>query len=110
MRKTATLILLVIAVSTAVLSLFGDDTFSKLQALQAGFRDQKKTNQKLEQRNEEMRREIAGLQNDPRAIEKAARGKLGMANQDEIVIIFDKKNPKIIEKTEQRALNSKDGK
>jgi cell division protein FtsB len=34
---------------------------------------------------------VNGLQEDPRTVEKAARSELGMARQDEMVVIFEKK-------------------
>ena len=46
--------------------------------------------EKLEERKVKLERDIEELQNNPKAIEKKAREKLGLVKEDEIVII-DKK-------------------
>jgi cell division protein FtsB len=38
-----------------------------------------------------LKREVTGLQSDPRSVEKAARSELGMARPDEMIVIFEKK-------------------
>ena len=37
------------------------------------------------------KKQVVGLQNDPRTVEKAARSELGMARSDELVVVFEKK-------------------
>ena len=37
-----------------------------------------------------LRREVSGLQNSDRVLEKAARNELGMAHPDDLIFIFDR--------------------
>jgi cell division protein FtsB len=91
MRLSAPLVLLMCALVTALVSLFGDDSYARLTSMQKGAQQQKRQNDKLEEQVQSLARQVAGLQSDPRTVEKAARGELGMARPDEVVVIFEPK-------------------
>jgi cell division protein FtsB len=91
MRFSAPLILLLCALVTAVVSFLGDDSFLRLTSMQKGVSQQERTNDKLQEQVNGLKRQVAGLQNDGRAVEKAARNELGMARPDEVIVIFERK-------------------
>jgi len=92
MRSTATLFILACALIAAAFSFISDDGFVRLSALTRSLEQQQRTNAKLADNVQALKREVQGLQSDPRIIEKAARSELGMARPDEVVVIFDKKD------------------
>lgn len=92
MRSTATLFLLLGALVLAAASFLSDDGFGKLASLNRTLEQQQRTNERLSDRVQALKREVHGLQSDPRTVEKAARSELGMARPGEIVVIFDKKD------------------
>lgn len=91
MRITAPLVILSLAICAALFSFLSDDGFSRLTSLQRSLEHQRHSNQKLEENVQALKRQVHGLQEDPRAVEKAARSELGMARPDEMVVIFEKK-------------------
>ena len=91
MRITATNILIVCAVAAALFSFLADDGFTKLSSLTKSLEQQHRTNDRLQESVDSLKRQVAGLQADARTVEKAARSELGMARQDEMVVIFEKK-------------------
>ena len=92
MRSTTPLFLLVCAIVAAAFSFVSDDGFAKLSAMTRRVEQQQHTNAKLAENLQALRREVQGLQSDPRIVEKAARSELGMARSDEVVVIFEKKD------------------
>jgi cell division protein FtsB len=90
MRSTATLFLLLGALALAAFSFLSDDGFGKLSSLNKTLLQQQRTNAKLSENVDALKREVLGLQSDPRTVEKAARNELGMARPGEMVVIFDK--------------------
>lgn len=91
MRITAPLIVLALALCAAAFSFLSDDGFSRLSSLTKSLEQQQRTNVKLEESVQALKRQVNGLQNDARIVEKAARSELGMARSDEIVVVFEKK-------------------
>lgn len=91
MRSTATLFLLLGALAVAAFSFLSDDGFGKLSNLSRTLEQQQRTNARLSDTVHALKREVHGLQSDPRTVEKAARSDLGMARPGEMVVIFDKK-------------------
>ena len=91
MRVTATKILIVCAVAAAIFSFLADDGFTKLGSLSRSLEQQSRTNERLQESVQSLKREVAGLQADAREVERAARSELGMARSDEMVVIFEKK-------------------
>jgi len=93
MRSTAILLILLGALAVAAFSFLSDDGFGKLSSLNNTLEQQQRTNSKLASTVQALKREVLGLQSDPRTVEKAARSELGMARPGEMVVIFDKKDP-----------------
>jgi cell division protein FtsB len=91
MRSTATLLILLCALAAAAFSFLSDDGFGKLSGLRRSLEQQQRTNGKLSETVQVLQREVQGLQQDPRTIEKAARSELGMAKPGELVVIFENK-------------------
>jgi len=93
MRSTATLFILLAALAIAAFSFLADDGFGKLAGLNRNLEQQQRTNTKLSETVQTLKREVSGLQSDPRTVEKAARSELGMARPGEMVVIFEKREP-----------------
>ena len=91
MRATAPIVILALALCAAAFSFLSDDGFSRLASLSTSLDQQRRSNDHLEENVEALKRQVLGLQNDPRTVEKAARSELGMARPDELVVIFEKK-------------------
>jgi cell division protein FtsB len=91
MRATAPLVILALALCAAAFSFLSDDGFSRLTSLSNSLEQQRRSNDRLEENVQALKRQVLGLQNDPRTVEKAARSELGMARPDELVVIFEKK-------------------
>ncbi len=93
MRLTLTNVLIVCAVAAALFSFLADDGFTKLGSLTRSLEQQHRANERLQESVDSLKRQVAGLQADARTVEKAARSELGMARSDEMVVIFEKKDP-----------------
>jgi cell division protein FtsB len=91
MRITAPLIILACALVAAVFSFLSDDSFARLSSLTKSLELQQRANARLEDGVQALKKQVIGLQNDPRTVEKAARSELGMARPDELVVVFEKK-------------------
>jgi cell division protein FtsL len=91
MRFSVSMIVLLFALIAATILVVSDDGFARLASLQRSLDNQQRANSRLDDEVQSLRREVQGLQNDPRVIEKAARGELGMARPDELVVVFEKK-------------------
>ncbi|MFO0416243.1 MAG: FtsB family cell division protein [Pseudomonadota bacterium] len=92
MRSTATLFILLCALVAAAFSFLSDDGFSRLATLNRSLEQQQRTNSKLTEGVQSLKREVQGLQNDPRTVEKAARNELGMGRPGEMIVVFEKKD------------------
>ena len=75
----------------AAFSFLSDDGFVRLSSLNRRLEQQHRANAKLADTVQALKREVQGLQGDPRTVEKAARSELGMSRPDEVVVIFEKK-------------------
>ena len=91
MRITAPIVVLALALCAAVFSLLTDDGFSRLNSLAKSLDLQQRATARLEDGVQALKRQVHGLQNDTRMVEKAARSELGMARSDELVVVFEKK-------------------
>lgn len=76
----------------AAFSFLSDDGFVRLSSLNRRLEQQQRANVKLSDTVQALKREVQGLQADPRTVEKAARSELGMSRPDEVVVIFEKKD------------------
>ncbi len=79
------------AIVAAVVSFLTDDGFARLHTLSKSLEQQQRSNARLEESVQSLRRQVAGLQGDARTVEKAARSDLGMARSDEMIVVFEKK-------------------
>ena len=91
MKYKVPVILIVCSLVTAALSFVADDSLAHLSALRRSVEEQRQANEELADTVGTLRREVQGLQRDPRSVERAARSELGMARPNEIVVVFDKK-------------------
>lgn len=82
--------LLFCALGAAALSLVGDGSYSRMQTLKRNLLVQKDKNSELKSQVTNLAEEVYGIQNDARALEKAARNELGLARPGEMVVIFEK--------------------
>lgn len=92
MKYKVPVILVVCSLVTAALSFVADDSFGRLSTLRHTVDEQRQANEVLADTVGVLRREVQGLQRDPRTLERAARSELGMARPNEIVVVFDKKS------------------
>ena len=91
MRIPAPVLIVALALTIAAVSFLLEDGFTKVSNLERSVEQQKRTNAKLAEGIQGLKREVTGLQSDPRSVEKAARSELGMARPDEMIVIFEKK-------------------
>ena len=89
MQKIAPYILIGFSLIFLVL-MFTDKSYSKLNLLKKNIDTQVDKNAELRDDVTNLRSQIYNLQNSPRALEKSARNKLGMARPDEDIFIFEK--------------------
>ena len=92
MKHYAAILLILSALSAALISLVGDDSYSKMRSLEKSVELQREKNLELTETVQEMRGVVRGLRSDPRAIEKAARNELGLARPDEQIFVFEKRS------------------
>ena len=90
MKGLAPGIILFCALVAALFSLFGDDSYGRMQSLEKSLAAQQQKNSELNAHVSTLKRDVYGLQHDNRVLEKAARNELGMARPDEMIFIFDK--------------------
>ncbi|MBN8548582.1 MAG: septum formation initiator family protein [Deltaproteobacteria bacterium] len=90
MKCLAPGIILFCALVAALFSLFGDDSYGRMQSLEKSLAAQQQKNSELNAHVSTLKRDVYGLQHDNRVLEKAARNELGMARPDEMIFIFDK--------------------
>ena len=89
MKGLAPGIILFCALVAVLFSLFGDDSYGRMQSLEKSLSAQQQKNNELHAHVSELKRDVYGLQHDDRILEKAARNELGMARPDETIFIFD---------------------
>ncbi len=92
MKHYAAILLILSALSAALISLVGDDSYSKMRSLEKSVELQREKNLELTETVQDMRGVVRGLRSDPRAIEKAARNELGLARPDEQIFVFEKRS------------------
>jgi cell division protein FtsB len=91
MRISGPILIVAFALLIAALSFILDDGFAKVASLKRNVEQQQRANAKLTEGIAVLKREVNGLQNDSRIVEKAARSELGMVRPDEMIVIFDRK-------------------
>ena len=78
--------LIILGIAVSILLAVYIPVFSKLQELKEENRNFERRIELLAKANEELRKEIDRLTNDPAYIEKIAREKLGMTRKNEIIL------------------------
>ena len=63
---------------------YGDNGKQKINSLQVTIDQQQKQNQRLDLQNQELKREIHLLRNNPELLEEKAREQLGLIKKDEV--------------------------
>lgn len=89
MKGLAASIILFCALVAALFSLFGDESYGRMQSLKRSLGAQQQKNDELRSHLGDLKREVSGLQHDDRILEKAARNELGMAKPNEMIFIFE---------------------
>lgn len=90
MKKVAPYIFIAFAVIFLII-MFSDNSYSQLSLIKENIELQNKRNAELRREVLELRSRVYRLQNNPRALEKAARNKLGLARPGEEIYIFEKR-------------------
>ena len=88
MTKHVPIMLFLFAAASVGLTFFGGE-YSRLESIKASLGEQRQANEGLREKVVEMKREATLLQTDARALEKAARGELGMARAGEVIVFFE---------------------
>lgn len=91
MKGLGPFVILLLAFFATLFSVIGEGGYASLQSLRQTLANQNRRNEALKENVHSLRREVTTLQQDDRALEKAARNELGLAAPDEIVVIFDDK-------------------
>lgn len=92
-KQFAPVLLVICSAVIVCICFFGGDSFSDLRRLRAALMTQRAANRVLNDQVTRMRREVRGLQSDPRALEKAARNELSLARPGEMVFFFEDGEP-----------------
>lgn len=90
LKSFAPVVLLLCALLTAVFSLYGDGSYGNMRALQRSLEGQRVVNHNLRQTVDQLKRQVHGVKNDKRMLEKAARNELGLAAPSEVIFVFEK--------------------
>lgn len=83
------IILIIAALAASTVSLLGSGSFSTLISLRRSIVEEELGNQNRVNKVIELRNEIDGLMHDDRALERAARNRLGLARPNELIFFFD---------------------
>ena len=89
MKQYIALSLLVGAFAVALFSLFGDDSYSRMQSLRRSIENQQSKNSELESKVSKLQSEFTSLRFDDKQLENTARNELGMARPNELIFKFD---------------------
>lgn len=89
MKQYIALSLLVGACAVALFSLFGDNSYSRMQSLRRNIENQQGKNVELEAKVARLQSEISSLRFDDKQLETTARNELGMARPNELIFRFD---------------------
>ncbi len=93
MNRKIFVLLLGCAACIAMVTVFGENGILKVLAQRNYLSDLQDTTANIRQENRQFSRQVEGLKNDPRVIEKIAREKLGMAKKGEIIFSFKNVKP-----------------
>jgi len=88
--KGALLVCAVGLVAFALSTVYGKNGLLGLQQLRSDYQQLDRSVSQLQHDNARMQARIQSLESDPRAIEKVARERLGLARPGEVIYRFDK--------------------
>ncbi|RMD88237.1 MAG: septum formation initiator family protein [Candidatus Dadabacteria bacterium] len=89
MKRVIALVVLSIGLLATAHFIAGKEGLQKLELLRDALEKRRAYNAKLKKDVMKLRREIYNIQNDPRALEKVARERLGMARPNELIFLFE---------------------
>ena len=89
MKRVLPTVFLFVAAFLSFAAIFAGESYSRLTELRTTLNSQRSSNQELKATVEGLKREVSSLENNPRALEKAARNGLALARPEEMVFFFD---------------------
>ena len=89
MKRIAITLSLVAVFSALAYYVLTHPDLERVEELEQEFRKLKRQNDKLAEKNQELRRRIVALREDPRLAERQARARGGLARPDELVVQFE---------------------
>lgn len=81
--------IIALALILMVMAIFGDESYVRLQALQVELESQRQDNDEMREYLKTLKRDVVGLTNNDRLLEKTVRNDLGMQRDNEITVIFE---------------------
>ena len=81
--------LFLLAAAISLNTLFGPKSLSSLTEARAKVQAQHRRSYRMQQRVDNLRNEVEGLESDPRVLEKAVRNNLLVAGEDETIVLFN---------------------
>ena len=91
-KRPMLVILLLCGAAFTLVTLFGDDSYSRLNTLQRSLEAQKSLNADLKQRVDSLDSEVRSIQVNDRELEKHARNELGLARPNELIFLFERES------------------
>ena len=89
MRYFTPVAIFILALAIGFFSVFGSESYAGLQSLKRSLVLQKGKNSRQSVYVDRLKQRAFEIENEPRALEKAARDELGMARPGELIFIFD---------------------
>jgi len=90
MKAYILLFFLLCAFAVSVFSLFGDNSYARLERVQESVSSQQSRNEELERKVIALQEQIKSLQTNSRTLEIEARERTGMARPNELIFKFEK--------------------
>ena len=89
LRYLTPALIFVLALTIGVFSVYGGGSYAGLKSLKRSLVIQQRKNFEERRYIEGLQRQVSGIEQDARILEKTARNELGMARPDELIFIFD---------------------
>ena len=89
MKTTPVYLIMALALILALVALFGDQSYSNLQDLQAELEQEQDRNRNLRSEAKKLKKTVWDIKHQPEAIEKHARDNYAMARKDDLVVFFN---------------------
>ncbi len=91
MRGALFLVIVLTALVTTLLAIFGDESYPRLLSLRNAVELQNEKNARLATQVQELRKRASLLQRSDGYLEKVARNELSVARPDELVVFFEER-------------------